>query len=254
MRTPHHRTMRSARTLVVACVLGLLALPTAAVAQTADLPELTIASTAPVWRLVRSAPFLAGSLNEFDSVNTLRGTVEPSLTDDGTPSAVASVNGANGNAYSRVQWDVAWPVGTTYRSEARFYLPVGFLDAIRGSVQLVGWDTWPVSGNQMRLIIWESDRQARLFLKSDNVDSLLTDPFTLPEGRWVDVVIEQRLSDTDGWSRVFVDGELAAEGSGDTATPYPVTYMRYGLVAVDASRKKQPLSLGLSRVRLSTLP
>lgn len=68
----------------------------------------------------------------------------------------------------------------------------------------------------------------------------------MSEGRWVHLAIEQKLSNWDGWSRVYLDGMLVAEGGGATMTPYPVTRLRYGLAAIDAGHQTRPLTVHFS--------
>jgi hypothetical protein len=82
-------------------------------------------------------------------------------------------------------------------------------------------------------------------------DTTLTSAFATPEGCWVRIAIEQKIDDASGWSKVYMDGQLVAQGSGDTATPYPVTRMRVGLVAIDANAQTRPLTLYLDDVRVS---
>jgi hypothetical protein len=193
----------------------------------------------------------------FDASSVLNGDFEvfapSSRTTDDWTLGLARTNGGVGNAYARGQWTVDWSEGTNYRSEMDVFLPVGFYARQLGAVQLMGWDTFPILNNHMRLIIWRQDRLARLFLKSDGVDSVLSGAFAIPEGRWVRIAIEQNVADTEGWSRVYMDGHLVAQGTGHTSTPYPVTRMRYGLVAVDAARQTLPLEIWLRNVTLTTM-
>ena len=165
--------------------------------------------------------------------------------------AKAYISGSGTNDYARAQWAFSWNQGTVYRTQAKFFLPSGFYSNMLGAVQVMGWDTYPTLYNQTRLIIWNTDKQTRLFLKSDGADSVLTNAFSIPEGRWVDLAVEQKISDSGGWSKIYLDGVLVAQGSGDTATPYPITRMRYGIVAVDGGRQTKPLTLYFDQASLS---
>jgi hypothetical protein len=207
---------------------------------------LAIPPAAPLFNLSRSASFGAANFREFDATSVANGNLQ--VVNGNT--AIATVAGGD-NAYARGQWEVVWGTNATYRTEMDFMLPSGFYAAQQGAVQLVGWDTFPVLNNQMRLAIWKSDKLARLFLKSDGADTELTNEFSIPEGRWVNLAIEQHIGDADGWSKVYLDGQLVAEGYGDTATPHAVTRIRYGLVAIDANVQRNPLSVQFSNVRLS---
>ena len=195
----------------------------------------------------------SGNFSEFDATSVLEGSLSVATGEvaavEGARVGRAVINGTGTNAYSRGQWQLSWGQGTVYRTEASFYLPAGFYSAMMGAVQLLGWDAYPNLG-QMRLIIWNSDKKARLFMKSDGTDSTLTNAFTVPEGRWAHLAIEQKISDSGGWSKVYLDGRLVAEGSGDTATPYSVTRIRYGIVAIDGGAQQKPLTVYFDRVRL----
>lgn len=211
-----------------------------------------------LWRDVHSANLATGDFGEFDSTSILNGNLmmlEPSTRWPGEPStgrfARASIDGGGKNGYARAEWRVNWGPGTVFRTESSFYLPNGFYRDVQGSVQIVGWDTYPVLENQMRLIVVGADHHARLFLKSDGVDTRLTNDFDFPEGRWVRLALEQRISPVDGWSRVYLDDRLVASGRGTTATPYQVTRIRYGLVAIHAGDQLHDLSLHFGAVRLS---
>jgi hypothetical protein len=178
------------------------------------------------WQLVGHSTFEGGG---FDESNT--SLQDGSLTvQSGGPGAAeggryakAVINGSGNNAFSRTQWSVDWGHGTTYRTEISLFLPHGTYDALEGSFQVVGWDTWPVANNQMRLIVWDTDKKARLFVKTD---------------------------DQGGWSKVFMDGQLVAEGQGDTATPHTIKYIRYGMVAMDPGAQRVPLAVLFDDVKL----
>jgi hypothetical protein len=208
------------------------------------------------WTTIHSASFDSGTFaSQFDAVSTANGSV--TTTGSGTAAfggstyGTANITGSGGNGYARGQWEVAWNEGSTYRTEFNLYLPTGFYANQLGAIQLVGWDTYPTLENQMRLAIWRSDKRARLFLKSNNQDTELTNSFVIPEGQWVKIAIEQKISDTAGWSRVYMNDQLVAQGAGDTKTPYPVTRIRYGLVAIDGSTQTRPLTVHMDNIVLS---
>jgi hypothetical protein len=205
------------------------------------------------WQLVGHSTFEGGG---FDESNT--SLQDGSLTvQSGGPGAAeggryakAVINGSGNNAFSRTQWSVDWGHGTTYRTEISLFLPHGTYDALEGSFQVVGWDTWPVANNQMRLIVWDTDKKARLFVKTDGQDRVISNTFSIPEGRWVRIAIEQKIADQGGWSKVFMDGQLMAEGQGDTATPHTIKYIRYGMVAMDPGAQRVPLTVLFDDVKL----
>ena len=207
------------------------------------------------WNQIKSAGMEPGNFSEFNATSVADGSLAVSSSSpgaaEGSDFARAAINGG-GNGYARGQWELSWGQGTVYRTEASLFLPSGFYSKMQGTVQLIGWDTYPTLSNQMRLAIWNSDKKARLFLKTDGSDTALTGTFSIPEGRWVQVAIEQKISDSGGWSKVYLDGQLVAQGSGDTATPYRVTRIRYGIVAIDESRQTNPLTLYFDKVRLLT--
>ena len=227
----------------------------APVAQAEQLPGV------PTWQDLRAADLRQGDFGEFDSTSVLNGRlfiIEPSerwpAVGDSPFLARASINGGGRNGYARAEWHVDWGQAATFRTDMNLYLPHDFYDSLDGSVQLLGWDTFPTLDNQMRLIISGENHRAHLFLKSDGDDSILTNSFWIPAGQWLNIAVEQKISDDDGWSHVYLDGELVASGSGDTATRYPVTRIRYGLVAIHAGVQKHDVSLNFGSVHLSTLP
>jgi hypothetical protein len=213
--------------------------------------------TAGTWSQIESAGFETGNLSEFDATSIEHGSLTVISASPGAAAgsqlAVAQTAGTgNGvNGFARGQWTVGWGQGTVYRAEMSVFLPVDFYASQQGAVQLVGWDTFPTLNNHMRLAIWQSDRLARLYLKTDGKDTTLTNAFAIPEGRWVRIAIEQKVADVGGWSKVYLDGGLVAQGTGDTTTPYPVTRMRYGLVAIDSNAQTNPLTIYFDDVRLS---
>jgi hypothetical protein len=215
------------------------------------------APTDPAWSQIGAAGLEGGNLSEFDATSVEHGSLTVAATSPGAAAgsrfAVAQTSGTGDgvNGFSRGQWTVAWGRDTVYRAEVSVFLPVGFYASQQGAVQLMGWDTFPTLNNHMRLAIWQSDHLARLYLKADGRDTTLTNAFAIPEGRWIRVALEQKIADGGGWSRVYLDDQLVAQGSGDTAAPYPVTRLRVGLVAIDAHAQTRPLTLLFDDVRLS---
>jgi hypothetical protein len=203
------------------------------------------------WALIHKADLDVPDFREFDEVSVQRGSLasgEPSVgRPEGVATATVDVHGRNG--YSRAQWSVSWGNGSTFRTEMDVFLPDGFYENQDGAVQLLGWDTFPVLENQMRLIIWSSDGRTRLFQKVNGRDTQLTNTFHFPEGEWVRVVVEQQIGSV-GWSKVWLNDQLVAEGKGRADSPAPVTRVRYGLVAVDSETQDHELAVRFDRVRL----
>ncbi len=104
----------------------------------------------------------------------------------------------------------------------------------------------------MRLIIWSSDGLARLFQKADGRDTQLTNTFH--RGRkWTRIVIEQRIG-ANGWSRVYLDDQLVAEGEGKVDSLPLSPTSRYGIVAIDSvTCRTTSSSIQFKRVRLYRL-
>lgn len=223
------------------------------------------------WADLRSSDFESGLFGDFDQTNAADGTLTiigngteaPSLTSGGTKIARAYQNGSNttDGHFSRAIWNLPNWGNQVYRTEATFYLPAGFYNSMMGAVQLIGWDANPVLGNQMRLAIYNGDKKARLFIQENYVGRVITDNFSIPEGQWVKLVIEQKISATDGWSKVYMNDALVAQGAvdycvgdalncGDTATDYPVTRLRYGLVAIADQTQLKPLTVYFDNVKL----
>lgn len=223
------------------------------------------------WINLRVDDFESGNFSAWDQTNASEGTltiVDGSTVESGnyqgTKLVRATQNGSsstNGH-FARTIWNLPdWNEGYTYRTQFAFYLPADFYSNMMGAVQLVGWDTNPVLQNQMRLVIFNGDRKARLFIKEDGKDRELTGTFSIPDKQWVKLAIEQKLSQTDGWSKVYMNDVLVASGSlsscptnavrcNDTLTAYPVTRLRYGLVAIADVVQAKPLTLYFDDVSL----
>lgn len=223
------------------------------------------------WVDYRNSGFESGFFGDFDQINAADGTLTiinngveaPVLADGGSKVAKAYQYGSNSTDghFSRTIWNLPDWTDPIFRTEAMFYLPTGFYSSMMGAVQLIGWDNNPVLGNQMRLAIYNSDRKARLFIQEDYKGRVITDNFSIPEGQWVKLVIEQKVSATVGWSKVYMNEALVAQGSanycvgeavgcGDTATNYPITRLRYGLVAIADVAQSKPLTVYFDNVKL----
>lgn len=225
-----------------------------------------------LWTNYKSATFDQGDFAEWDQINEADGTL--TIINDNTEVPPTPVAGNlkiakavqfgsqnTGGHYSRTIWNLPDWQEQTYRTEAYFFLPTGFHNAIDGAVQLIGWDTYPTLQEQMRLIIYKSDLKARLFINENTVARQLTGTFTIPENQWVKLSIEQHISETEGWSKVYMNDVLVAEGNSivcptnasrcnDTSTTAPVTRIRYGLVAIADDTQSHPLTLYFDNVSL----
>jgi hypothetical protein len=103
----------------------------------------------------------------------------------------------------------------------------------------------------MRLMVYKSDNKARMVLRqTDGTTNEISNTFTLPEGRWLQLSIAQKISDTAGWTKVYLDGALVAQGSGDTYSGHPVTRLRYGFA--DCSGQTRPLTVYVDKVTVYT--
>jgi hypothetical protein len=228
------------------------------------------------WAPLRAANFDKGDFSEWDQTNAADGTltiinegseVPPTSNTSNVKIAKAYQQGSNttDGHFSRAIWNLNNWTDQIYRSEAWYYLPTGFYSSMEGAVQLMGWDTNPILGNQMRIIIYNGDKKARLFVNENYVGREITDSFAIPEGQWVKLAIEQRISQTEGWSKVYMNDQLMAQGNAtscptsakncqDTYAEAPVTRMRYGLVAIADVQQTKPLTVYFDDVSLKVGP
>ena len=230
------------------------------------------ASESNSWSDLRFASFENNNFAEWDQTNAVDGTL--TIIDDGAEIpkspiannqkiAKAFQQGSNSTDghYSRTIWSLADWTEQTYRTEAYFYLPSGFYSSMEGAVQILGWDTYPVLNHQTRLIIYNGDKKARLFINENNVTREITNSFVIPEGQWIKIAVAQHISETQGWSQVYMNDALVAEGNAnscaspasrcnDTYSGAPLTRIRYGLVAIADRIQTKPLTIYLDQVKL----
>lgn len=208
-----------------------------------------------------AASLESGTLSEFSQFGQSNGTltVDSSTSYDGSRSAKAHFNGGAVNGYTRGIWDVQWNEGETLWYSSAFFLPVGFKAAMQGEVSLMRWDNWPTyqgTGDVSGIVIWGGDKKARLKLGtySGATEQVLVGPFDLPEGRWFHLEVHQLLSKVDGTARsqVFLDDALVGSSTQPNSTGRAIERMRYGIVAIDASKQYNPLTLWFDRARVST--
>ena len=224
--------------------------------------------------LLHSSSFESGDFIDWDQINASEGTLKVvdggstiAGNSDGVKIAEATQNGSGNSAghFSRTIWNLNnWSSETSYQTSANFYLPAGFYNNMMGAVQIIGWDTFPDLNNHMRLIIYNSDKKARLFINDNGDKRDITGAFSIPEGMWSTIKIEQKISQTDGWSKVYLNNNLVASGDKtncpanavscfDTQSAFPVTRIRYGFVAVDDPKQLKPLTLFFDKIELGLL-
>ncbi len=223
--------------LLVAC-LGALAAPAVAGAAVVD----------------RSATIRTAGLGEFDQLNASRGDLRPSKARayEGKWSARASILGG-GNGFSRGIFNVDWDDGDDVSYGAAFYLPRGFRAAMQGQVDLLRWDNWatdPDTTDRSGIVIYRSDRKARLVRQKLGIEQeAITPRFTLPEGRWFHLEVRQRLSRRSGAvNEVYIDGRRVTRSRKANTYGRGVDRLRAGIVATDENRQRRSLRLWFDRV------
>jgi hypothetical protein len=243
-----HAHATSRRSLPLLAVLAALALALVAAAPAG-------ASISPLL-----ASFSTTSFSDFnDGANTTNATlsVVADRAYDSSYSAYANYPGGGVNAYARVIQDVAWGAGDDVWYGAAYYLPVGFKAAMQQEVSLQRWDnysTYGSNGDLGGIAIWNSDKLARLKLGryDASTETLLTNGFSLPEGRWFWLEVHQRFSATSGsaLNEVYLDGTLV--GHSTTANyDRPIQKLRTGLVAQGGIAQTNSLSLWFDRVSIN---
>lgn len=192
----------------------------------------------------------AGNFSEFAQTNAQNATlaITGALTAEETAYAAKATYSGTGNGYARGVWNVDWQPGETVGYGAYFYLPAGFHAAMQGQVSLLRWDNfgaYPTSDNDKGgIAIFGSDRKAYLVRTRDTQgQDQLVGPFTLPEGRWFELEVVQRFSTNEPYSEVYRDGELVGASSAPNFYGRPIDRLRVGIVAIDAERQRNPLTL-----------
>jgi hypothetical protein len=207
-----------------------------------------------------SAGLETGTMEEFTQTNAQNGSL--SMSGDaylGGQAVRAKYSGGGGNGYARGIFNVTWREGDDVWYRAAYRLPVGFKADMQGQVALLRWDDWeshPDDTNQSGVVIYGSDKRARLILDrlGPHTQTELSGDFDLPEGRWFLLEVHQRLSTTDAVNEVYLDGVRV----GDSTTPNldpgrGVDRIRYGLVAIASGAQDNPLSLEFDEAHVGTV-
>lgn len=184
----------------------------------------------------------------FDRVGVANGELRPA---GAGPARRAAYAGGGANGYARGIFDVAWPAGSTVTYGAEFRLPRGFHRRLQGQVALLRWDNWPShreSADQGGIVIDPPRGQARLVWgRYHGAQQRLGRAFLLPEGRWFQLRVRQRLARGRPFSRVWLDGRLVATSRRPNFGGREVERLRVGIVAVEAGAQVEPLELELRR-------
>jgi len=206
-----------------------------------------------------------------DSANVLPNpggtvTVDSTRAYSGTSSARAHIPAGPGNKYARTIWGGAPGSSSSMdRGEGSdtwygmaLYLPVGFYDSMQGYYVPMRWDNYGYANvSRTGLAMWP-DGSMRLFRERAGVENqvnlLGTTTFRLAEGTWHWLEVHQKLSATDGAAvnEVYVDGALIGRSTARNFYGEPLTYLRYGVVAVDGGRQTQALTVWYDRATVSS--
>ncbi|MCW3014213.1 MAG: glycoside hydrolase family 5 [Solirubrobacterales bacterium] len=206
----------------------------------------------------RQAHLEGPAWSEFDQTNASTGslTLDKSRAYDGVQSAKAVFNGG-ANGYSRGIQNVDWQDGDDVWYGSAFYLPPGFKASMQGQVDLLRWDNFTVdetNTDRSGIILYNSDKKARIMRQKLGVEEVpIAAPFDIPEGRWFYLEVHQHLSQGGGaLSEVFLDGAKVASSTQPNTYGRGVSRVRSGIVAINASQQKTPLTLWFDRVTVST--
>lgn len=185
---------------------------------------------------------------EFDQVTAVNGSVQVTgqRSFKGARSMIARYHGDSANGYARGLFEVSWHRGETVRYKASFFLPRGFHRAMQGQVALMRWDNWPSHEKRSDhggIVIYGSDKLARLVRVRVGAQRSLGRSFELPEGRWFTLSVRQRLSKQHPRSRVLLDGRRIASSTKPNFYGRPIERIRYGIVAIGAGLQRHPLHL-----------
>lgn len=205
----------------------------------------------PTWIRIRSVKVNAGTTPwDFSSVD-LSGAGSTATMNSAAPVpyegagyitfACDGSDGANGRARAQIEppyWNQGWKY---IRVRFAVFLPTGFSTSVAalGSAQVWKFDCFPTTNNQVFLLYYQGDNTHKLVVKDNNVDSDITNTFTIAENGWHLIEIQMRLSSgSNGWARVWQDGALVASGYGvktiygpDNGSGHKIPYVRYGLAA-----------------------
>jgi hypothetical protein len=190
---------------------------------------------------ILNGTFETGDLTQFDGgSNQTGGTL--TVTTNGSPGPVTGTSYlqvatpgvlAGGTCIVRTVKVVDWAQGTVWRTSFSVYFAAGFFaDFSPATLQLFGWDTFPVANKQMRLMFDGGaagvGRMVRVDSLGPTVSESVTSNFSVTAGVWTRLTVEQKLHLTDGWTKVYKDGLLVASGTGKTWNSDTVTRIRYG--------------------------
>ncbi|MCW2998927.1 MAG: glycoside hydrolase family 5 [Solirubrobacterales bacterium] len=205
----------------------------------------------------RQAHMEGPAWSEFDQTNASTGSLnlDKSRAYDGAQSAKAVFNGG-ANGYSRGIQNVDWQDGDDVWYGSAFYLPAGFKDSMQGQVDLLRWDNFTVdetNTDRSGIILYNSDKKARIMRQKLAVEEVpIAAPFDIPEGRWFHLEVHQHLSKGAGaLSEVYLDGVKVATSTEPNTYGRGVSRVRSGIVAINASQQKTPLTLWFDRVTVS---
>ncbi len=189
----------------------------------------------------------------LDEVDTLRGV----LREDASPpqpraGALKAMVDGGANAYARGRLDVAWHEGDVVSFGAAFLLPRGFAAGLAGQVDLLRWDDYPstpVGTHRSGVVLFAGDGRAHLIRQRLGIEETpIARAFDLPEGRWFRLEVRQRLDPGDGASsEVLIDDRVVATSPAPNTYGNAVQRVRFGLVAIDASRQRDGLTLWFAR-------
>ncbi len=205
---------------------------------------------APNGTVVWNQNFDNGQLGE---TSTSAGSIS-AATQAGKKGALATVRNASGSGYARVQQGVSWSQGTTVDYSMDVYLAPGFKSAQRGAVDLIRWDNWSQRGSNADhggLAILSNGRLALIR------ERLGSSPFTviggqydIPEGRWVNLRVVQRLHQTNALNEIYIDGQRVSQTTTSNYFGAPVSRIRAGIVST-ASPQSQELRLWIDQVHVT---
>jgi hypothetical protein len=122
-------------------------------------------------------------------------------------------------------------------------------------VSLLRWDNYKSqgggsSGDTGGIDIYEADSKARLMREHyDGSDRQhLAGPFDLPEGWWFWLEVHQRLSSTNPFSEVYLDGARIGSSTAPNTFGNTIERIRYGIVAASPS---EPFGIYFDRATVS---
>lgn len=193
----------------------------------------------------------------FSGTSTANGTItlETSGSPEGSNHLTFDTDATLANKYSRVQHNLTLTDGDMLETEFWLFLPTGFYEDMTAAVQIAGFDPFPTANYQCRIIIYDGDELARVYINNNGSSSELTGSWAIPLNQWVRIRWRQLLSSAaDGHVSVWMDDTLVASGT-DIITLYTgssdVTRMRWGVVATGDATQTNALWLGMDDISLT---